>query len=793
MGDEFSDTSTDMSSDTSMDTSSDVSSDVGMDTNSDVDTGADVSADEGLDTSSEMDTEADVSVDEGLDTSSDMDTEVDEGADEGLDTGSDIDTETDEELDAGSDVDTETDEGADEGLDTEPDADTGEDVTEDEGLDTGSETDTSTEINEDEGINTDVGTDTEPDVEEDEALDTGADADEENDTNEVPEEEDSENKEVEEDADEVPEEEDSENKEVEEDTDEVPEEEDSENKEVEEDTNEVPEDENGETSETPEQDELDGPEKSNDTDDVANGDDSNLDDEGGNGDIPETPEEDDAEGADGPSEEYTGEIPEEKDENLEADNDVYDDADKVIERDREIVPDKELYNDTEIRDNINDINIDKPQMSDTPIYDTPIFVTGFRSNDVKSEAKVNNNTDIKNSNETSNKKGFKDRIKGIFGGKKKEKPEDAPINVKNDVGEDDPKNFRNYLAGMRDTTPKPDDINYDPNKKPKPMDHGQREIGNDDPKWKDAISDTENANTKINANNINRAETITEKQEIVQPDASQEVNEGIFGGIFLSKEEREAKELQEKINDSNENLKDTQETINQFFEEENIMNYLSNTDRFKQKMERPLSDTVKNMGYQEAEETYNSMSRDEYSRNILGFNNGKKSYIIVEGKDAREIKHTTIHENIHQMSANDVYLGENDIITRRGISIEGKDTQVNEGITEFYAKRAMKDEYQEDNVAYSPNVRRTEQLERIVGKGNLYKAYFENQPGIIINEFEQNFGPSGKEIWEKYSKFCDLAVESNDEYVRTVANQEADKILQKLETLKIVNANKNIH
>ena len=105
----------------------------------------------------------------------------------------------------------------------------------------------------------------------------------------------------------------------------------------------------------------------------------------------------------------------------------------------------------------------------------------------------------------------------------------------------------------------------------------------------------------------------------------------------------------------------------------------------------------------------------------------------------------------------------------------------------------MKDEYQEDNVAYSPNVRRTEQLERIVGKGNLYKAYFENQPGIIINEFEQNFGSAGKEIWEKYSKFCDLAVESNDEYVRTVANQEADKILQKLETLKIVNANKNIH
>ena len=609
----------------------------------------------------------------------------------------------------------------------------------------------------------------------------------------MPEEEDSENKEVEEDADEVPEEEDRENKEVEKDTDEVPEEEDRENKEVEKDTDEVPEDENGETSETPEQDELDGPEKSNDTDDVANGDDSNLDDEGGNGDIPETPEEDDAEGADGPSEEYTGEIPEEKDENLEADNDVYDDADKVIERDREIVPDKELYNDTEIRDNINDINIDKPQMSDTPIYDTPIFVTGFRSNDVKSEAKVNNNTDIKNSNETSNKKGFKDRIKGIFGGKKKEKPEDAPINVKNDVGEDDPKNFRNYLAGMRDTTPKPDDINYDPNKKPKPMDHGQREIGNDDPKWKDAISDTENANTKINANNINRAETITENKEIVQPDASQEANEGIFGGIFLSEEEREAKELQEKINDSNENLKDTQETINQFFEEENIMKYLSNTDRFKQKMERPLSDTVKNMGYQEAEETYNSMSREKYSKDILGFNNGKKSYVIVEGKDAREIKHTTIHENIHQMSANDVYLGENDIITRRGISIEGKDTQVNEGITEFYAKRAMKDEYQEDNVAYSPNVRRTEQLERIVGKGNLYKAYFENQPGIIINEFEQNFGPSGKEIWEKYSKFCDLAVESNDEYVRTVANQEADKILQKLETLKIVNANKNIH
>ena len=692
MGDEFSDTSTD------------VSSDVGMDTNSDVDTGADVSADEGLDTESDIDTEAD----EGLDTSSDMDTEAAEG------------------LDTSSDVDTETDEGTDEGLDTEPDSDTGEDVTEDGELDTDSETDTDTEtdVSADDGLDIETGTDEVSEEEDSENKEV------EEDTDEVPEEEDSENKEVEED---------SENKEVEEDTDEVPEEEDSENKEVEE--------ENGETSETPEQDELDGPEKSNDTDDVANGDDSNLDDEGGNGD-------------------------------------------KVIERDREIVPDKELYNDTEIRDNINDINIDKPQMSDTPIYDTPIFVTNFSSSDTKSERNVNNNSDMKNSNETSNKKGFKDIIKGLFGGKKKEKPEDAPIDVNNDNEENDPRqDFINGLGGYVNHEPNLDDANYDQNKKPKPWDHGQREIGNDDPRWKDAISDTENENTKMNANNINRAETITENRE-TQTDASQAVNEGVFGGIFLSKEERNARRLESRINDSNENLKDTQETINQFFEEENIENYLSNKDRFEAKKKIPLSDTVRNMGYQEAEETYNSMSRDKYSKNILGFNNGEKSYVIVEGKDDRQIKHTTIHENIHQMSANDVYLAENDIITRRGISINGQDTGINEGITEFYTKRAMKDEYQEDNVAYSPNVRRTEQLERIVGKGNLYKAYFENQPGIIINEFEQNFGSAGKEIWKKYSKFCDLAVESNDEYVRTVANQEADKILQKLETLKIVNGRK---
>ena len=703
------------------------------------DTSTDTSSDMGADMGSDMgsDIGTDMSSDMGSDFDSDMDSDFD--ADDGLDMDSDFD----------SDVDTDMDSDFDSDMDSDFDADDGLDIEEDEALDT--------DANVDEDVDADVDEDMAPEStnyeaehtemdeqDEDEESDVNMDIDTkgdteaevEQDTEEASNEEDDESKEVEQDTEETSNEEDDESKEVEQDTEETPNEDDDESKEVEQDTEETPNEEDAESKEVEQ-------------------------------DTEETPNEDDVESKE--VEQDTEETPNEED-----------------------VESKEIESDTGT--DVNDDNIsDTQQDTNTEVNEND----SLKSNDVTEDSNLDN-SDIKNANEINDKKSFKDKVKGFFGGKKKEKPEDVPIDItgENEGQEPDPhQEFINGLGGLVNDNPNLDDANYEP--KPKTWDHGQRERGSDDPRWES--SNKEEFNT-INKNEINHAESDhysrKDINEEINPEKgqfheSQEENEGISEGIDATNEEIREKELQEKIKESDENLKDIQGTINQFAEEENISEYLEKKDRFAEKMKRPLSDTVKNMGYQEAEETYNSISDDRYVKEIIGFNDGKKSYIIVEGKDAREIKHTTIHEDIHQKSANDVYIG-NDVITRRrGTSIDGQNTQINEGITEYYTKKAMKDEYQEDNVAYTPNVARAEQLERIVGKGNLYKAYFENQPGIIQREFEQNFGSAGKEIWEKYSKFCDLAVESNDEYVRTVANQEADKILQKLEVLKIRNAQIN--
>ena len=591
---------------------------------------------------------------------------------------------------------------------------TSSDINVDEGLDTASDTDVETDMSEDDGLDTTSDTDKETDMSEDDGLDTTSDTDEETDMSE------------------------DDGLDTTSDTDEETDMKEEETQETSSEINEATDMKEEETQETSSETEEATDMKEEETQDTPS------------------------------------EIDEETNMNEDEGLDIFSDTTKEtdtnpgIERIREINSSENRLFKEEVAGDVNNTSVDSKEISDTSI-----FVTGFSNNDNISK----NSVDIKDSNQANTKKTFKDKIKDFFNGKKKENPEDMPINVEEQKDEilTPEEDFRKKLSEMTDTAPRPEDADIDLNKKPTRWDYGER------------VREMDARDTRVKWDSDN---DITSKDE-VKVDNSQVINDGIFDEIFLSKEERDARKLARKINDSNENLKDTQETVNRFFEDENVMDYLSDKKRFKQKLKMPLSDTVTNMGYQEAAETYNSMSKYEYSKNIVGFNNGKQSFIVVEGKSANEIKHITIHEDIHQKSANDVYLDADTVITRRGISIAGEYTQVNEGITEFYTKRAMQDEYNEDNVDYSSNAKRAEQLERIVGKGNLYKAYFENQPGIIINEFERNFGPAGKEIWNKYNKFCDLAVDSKDENVRTVANQEADRLLQKLETLKIVKGRLN--
>ena len=758
MNDEFSDasmdTSSDMSSDTDFATSSDINVDEGLDTASDTDVETDMSEDDGLDTTSDTDKETDMSEDDGLDTTSDTDKETDMSEDDGLDTTSDTDEETDmsedDGLDTTSDTDEETDMKEEETQETSSEINEATDMKEEETQETSSETEETTDMKEEETQETSSEINEATDMKEEETQETSSETEE---TTDMKEEETQETSSEINEATDMKEEETQEtSSEIDEATD-MKEEETQENSSETEETTDMKEEETQETSseinEATDMKEEETQETSSETEEAT--------------DMKEE------ETQDTPSE-----IDEETNMNEDEGLDIFSDTTKEtdtnpgIERIREINSSENRLFKEEVAGDVNNTSVDSKEISDTSI-----FVTGFSNNDNISK----NSVDIKDSNQANTKKTFKDKIKDFFNGKKKENPEDMPINVEEQKDEilTPEEDFRKKLSEMTDTAPRPEDADIDLNKKPTRWDYGER------------IREKDARDTRVKWDSDN---DITSKDE-VKVDNSQVINDGIFDEIFLSKEERDARKLARKINDSNENLKDTQETVNRFFEDENVMDYLSDKKRFKQKLKMPLSDTVTNMGYQEAAETYNSMSKYEYSKNIVGFNNGKQSFIVVEGKSANEIKHITIHEDIHQKSANDVYLDADTVITRRGISIAGEYTQVNEGITEFYTKRAMQDEYNEDNVDYSSNAKRAEQLERIVGKGNLYKAYFENQPGIIINEFERNFGPAGKEIWNKYNKFCDLAVDSKDENVRTVANQEADRLLQKLETLKIVKGRLN--
>ena len=95
---------------------------------------------------------------------------------------------------------------------------------------------------------------------------------------------------------------------------------------------------------------------------------------------------------------------------------------------------------------------------------------------------------------------------------------------------------------------------------------------------------------------------------------------------------------------------------------------------------------------------------------INGYNNGKKSYVKKSGPHPQK---TAIHEHNHQLSCNDVkdkfgYITE----YRRGISINGRDRQVNEALTEYFTKKMMGAEYPiNPNVGYKDNMLRIEKME----------------------------------------------------------------------------------
>lgn len=135
---------------------------------------------------------------------------------------------------------------------------------------------------------------------------------------------------------------------------------------------------------------------------------------------------------------------------------------------------------------------------------------------------------------------------------------------------------------------------------------------------------------------------------------------------------------------------------------------------------------------------------------LNGYNNGRMSYVKNSGVHPAK---TAIHEHNHQLSANDDLANG---VYKRGISINGADTQVNEALTEFFTKKMMGDDYPpHPDVSYVDNMRCIERMEEGFGLDTLKKAYYNNQPELLEARFDSVMGVGQ---WKEFSQ----AMESSD-------------------------------
>ncbi len=156
-----------------------------------------------------------------------------------------------------------------------------------------------------------------------------------------------------------------------------------------------------------------------------------------------------------------------------------------------------------------------------------------------------------------------------------------------------------------------------------------------------------------------------------------------------------------------------------------------------QKLSQPLSDSV-------VYEPQGMFTLQGIERGVLGYNDGSKSHIAVGS--GYELQ-TTIHENLHQLSANG---------DRRGIiqySGQGRvNVQMNEAITEMLTQRTMGYEYGPDYSAYSNNRDAMKLIESVVGEDNVSRAYFQNKPELLSEPFERVMGTGS---WQQLSEAFD--------------------------------------
>ena len=180
-----------------------------------------------------------------------------------------------------------------------------------------------------------------------------------------------------------------------------------------------------------------------------------------------------------------------------------------------------------------------------------------------------------------------------------------------------------------------------------------------------------------------------------------------------------------------------------------------------------LGDTVE---FQDDEVFAKGLGSKDRAAGVNGYNNGKKSYVKNSGPHPKK---TAIHEHNHQLSCNDVRDSLGNVTEyKRGVSINGKDRQVNEALTELFTKKMMGADYPANpNVGYRDNMLRMEKMESGFGTDVLKEAYYQNKPDLLKSKYESVMGecswkPFSKSFDDSLSRYSDQEIFDKREHYR---------------------------
>ncbi len=179
-----------------------------------------------------------------------------------------------------------------------------------------------------------------------------------------------------------------------------------------------------------------------------------------------------------------------------------------------------------------------------------------------------------------------------------------------------------------------------------------------------------------------------------------------------------------------------------------------------EKLDVPLSKTV----LYETQELFCSRG---YNKKVLGYNDGVCSHIAVG--TGHELQ-TTVHENLHQLSNNN---GQQGIIVKYGKTC--KNEQLNEAITELVTKRTLGSAYGPEYSAYADNRNAMELLESVMGEDIICRAYFQNQPQLMEDLFDNVLGVGS---WQQLSEAFDDCV-SEHQFTRQIGKVRRDDLIKR--------------